>query len=88
LTIFILLLLTGLFLFLIGIIFFFAPGLLVKWNALGNIWIGAAEKAAEHTNAARRFLAINYAIFTRHRVTGLVLCGFSIVLIAIYVVYH
>ena len=82
-----LLLFSGLFLFLAGSFFYFVPLLLIKWNEIGNLWIGA-EKSARHHATFRRVLSADYAVFANHRVTGGIMWGLSSLFLIIYVLYR
>ncbi len=79
------LLITGAFLLLVGVVFFFFPKLLIRWNALGNTWIGTSDSAVIRTKIAGSLFAINYALFARHKITGLVLWVLSCIFIIIYI---
>jgi hypothetical protein len=81
-----LLLFSGLFLFVAGIFFYFVPALVVKWNAVGNIWIGDADSADRQANK-RRFFSADYAIFSNHRTTGGIMWGMSSLFLIVYVLY-
>ena len=83
-----LLFIAGLFIFLVGAILFFRPGLLVRWNALGNTWFGATERIKKHSGFTRWVFSVNYTVFTKHRVTGSLLMGLSLFFIVVYVIYH
>lgn len=81
-----LLLFSGLFLFATGIFFFFVPLLLVKWNAVGNTWIGDRQSVVKRSSL-RRLLSADYAIFVNHRVTGGAMWGLSSLFLIIYLLY-
>ncbi len=85
--IFTLILIIGLFLLLTGILFIFFPGLLIRWNAVGNTFIGAIDRSTRDSRFVRSFFSINYTLFTRHKLTGIVLCILSVVLIFLYFMY-
>jgi hypothetical protein len=78
------LLIIGIFLFLIGTFFFFRPKVLIKWNALGNIWIGESEGVIRKNGLENAFLALNYTLFTKHRTTGGILWALSLFFMFIY----
>jgi len=82
-----LLLFSGLILFAMGTFFFFIPTLLVKWNAVGNTWIGDRDSAHRHA-LRRRILSADYAIFYNHKTTGGVMWGLSSLFLIIYVLYR
>ncbi len=82
------LLIFGVFLFLVGTFFFFVPALLVKWNALGNIWIGNPESAERYARLFRRLFSADYAIFANHRITGGIIWGLSSVFLIVYLLYR
>ncbi|NQU05576.1 MAG: hypothetical protein HQ568_05745 [Calditrichaeota bacterium] len=81
-----LLLIIGIFLFLVGTFFFFRPKALIKWNAIGNIWIGESEGTIKKHSIENIFLALNYMLFTKHRTTGGVLWALSVIFLVIYFV--
>ncbi len=81
-------LLIGMLLCFVGILFFFIPGLLIKWNALGNTLLGSTDKPAMRSRFARIFFSVNYALFTRHRLTGSVLWVLGLIPIALYFIYQ
>jgi len=81
-------LLIGMFLCLVGILFFFVPGLLIKWNALGNTLLGSTDKPVLNSRFIRSFFAVNYVLFTRHRLTGGVLWVLGLIPIALYFIYQ
>ncbi len=81
-----LLLFIGLFLFVTGTFFFFVPTLLVKWNAVGNTWIGDKDSAEKHATR-RRFFSADYAIFSNHRTIGGIMWGLSSLFLIIYLFY-
>ncbi|MCF7811250.1 hypothetical protein K9N50_09725 [bacterium] len=83
-TLTLLLLIIGIFLFLIGTFFFFRPKALVRWNALGNIWIGESHGVIRKNNFENAFLALNYILFTKHRTTGGVLWALSFIFLLVY----
>ena len=83
-----LLLIIGVFLFLVGALLFFVPTLLVKWNALGNIWIGNPESAERYTDLFKRLFSADYTIFANHRVTGGIIWILSFVFLVVYLIYH
>ena len=80
-------LIIGLFLAGVGLLFFFVPALLIKWNAVGNTWIGASRKAVRHTHLVKGLFSVNYALFSRPRLTGVVLAVLGGLLIGIYLFY-
>jgi hypothetical protein len=84
---FIITLIVGLFLSLVGFLFFFVPTLLIKWNAVGNTWIGASRKPVHGLRLVRGLFSVNYALFSRPRVTGVILVALGLVLIGIYIFY-
>lgn len=82
-----LLLFSGLFLFIAGSFFFFVPILLIKFNAVGNTWIGDTDSAQKHA-LRRRFFAADYTIFANHRTTGGVMWGLSSLFLIVYLLYR
>jgi len=81
-----LLLFSGLFLFASGTFFYFVPALLIKWNSVGNTWIGDQASAKKHA-LKRRIFSADYAIFFNHRTTGGLMWGISSLFLIIYVLY-
>jgi hypothetical protein len=86
--IFNILLFSGLILFIAGVVLFFVPQIIVKWNAVGNIWIGDPESAKRHAVPGQRLFSADYTIFANHRITGGVMWGLSSLFLIIYVLYH
>ena len=86
--IFNLLLIIGLFLFVVGTFLYFVPILLVKWNAVGNTWIGGADAARRYAQFSRRLFSADYAIFANHKVVGGLMWGISSLFLIIYVLYQ
>ena len=82
-----LLLILGLILLLAGIFFYFVPGLLVKWNAFGNMWIGAEDSTKKYASLGRRLFSADYAIFANHKVVGWIMWSVSVLLLALYAYY-
>jgi len=82
------LLFSGLILFIAGVFLFFVPQIIVKWNAVGNIWIGDQESAKRHAAPGQRLFSADYTIFANHRITGGVMWGLSSLFLIIYVLYH
>ncbi|MFH0766428.1 MAG: hypothetical protein V2A61_08435 [Calditrichota bacterium] len=80
------LLIIGLILLAVGTFFFFVPGWLVRWNSIGNTWIGSPVENRE-VGWTRRLIAADYAIFSNHRITGGVMWGLSSLFLAIYIFY-
>ncbi len=78
----------GVILFIVGTFFFFVPGLLVKWNSVGNTWLGDRESAEKFAVFTKRLFTADYAIFANHRVTGGVMWGLSSIFLLIYVFYQ
>lgn len=83
-----LLLIIGVILFFVGTFLFFVPGLLVKWNSIGNTWLGRRQETVKHANLAKLFFTANYAIFANHRLTGGVMWGLSSIFLLIYIYYR
>jgi hypothetical protein len=82
------LLISGLILFGAGTFLFFVPSLLVKWNALGNTWLGDQESAKKYAAFSRRLFSADYAIFANHRIIGGLMWGVSSLCLIIYIVYR
>lgn len=81
-----LLLFSGIFLFAMGALFFFVPLILVRWNEIGNRYIGE-EQHAPRKSALSRLLSADYAIFANHRITGGIMWGLSSLFLIIYLLY-
>ena len=86
--IFRILLFSGLVLFAAGLVLFFVPQILVKWNAVGNIWIGDPESAKKYGTATKRLFSADYAIFSNHRMIGGIMWGISSVFLIVYILYR
>lgn len=84
---FIITLIMGLFLSVIGFLFFFVPALLIKWNAVGNTWIGSTRKPIHRLRLVKGLFSVNYALFSRPRITGVIFAVLGIILIGIYLIY-
>lgn len=80
-----LLLVAGIILFIVGTLIFFIPDLIVKWNSIGNIWLGDQE-SAEKFAATKKLFSADYAIFSNHRLTGGIMWGLSSLFMIIYYV--
>jgi len=81
------LLISALILFIAGSFFFFVPALLVKWNTVGNTWLGPGDDA-HRSGVWRRIISADYAIFRNHRITGGVMWGLSSFFLIIYTLYR
>ena len=86
--IFNILLFSGVILFIAGLILFFVPEILVKWNAVGNIWLGDQESAKRHANPNTTLFSADYTIFANRRVIGGMMWGLSSLFLLIYTLYH
>lgn len=80
------LLIAGITLFAIGFLFFFVPAWIIRWNSLGNTWLGKPQ-SDEDASVNRRLFWLNYAIFRNHRITGGVIWGLSSLFLWIYILY-
>ncbi|MFN3821970.1 MAG: hypothetical protein ACK4OO_06510 [bacterium] len=67
---------------MLGVLLFFIPGIFIRWNAWGNLWLGT-----KWPTPLRRFLMFDYPIFYHHRVIGGILWGFSALFLLIYALY-
>ncbi len=81
-----LLLFSGIFLFVMGALFFFVPLILVRWNEAGNRFIGETTPSSKRSTV-NRILSADYAIFANHRVTGGIMWGLSSLFLIIYLLY-
>lgn len=81
------LLFSGLVLLVVGTFLYFVPGLLVKWNAVGNTWIGRDTSARRHARQTRRLISPDYFIFANHKVAGGLMWGISALFLAVYILY-
>jgi len=81
-----LLLVSGIFLFGMGALFYFVPLLLVRWNEFGNRSLSDMPSKSDRSLLSR-ILSADYAIFANHRVTGGVMWGISSLFLIIYVIY-
>ena len=80
-------LIIGLILAGVGLLFFFVPTLLIKWNAVGNTWIGGSSKSVRRTRLVKGLFSVNYALFSKPRLTGVIFAALGGLLIGIYLIY-